>query len=176
METTHKCYLLLGSNQGNRVDTLDKALREIRRKIGPVEKYSSLYETEAWGFESENAFLNRVAVVSTALTALEVLKTVLEIETGLGRVRHVSDGYVSRIIDIDILFFDNEIIDLPELKIPHPKLHLRMFTLVPLTEICPEKVHPVLGKTVSELRAGCKDELSVRKITESEFQTIKKKK
>ncbi len=168
MKTTHQCYLLLGSNRGDRIGVLDKALDEIRWKVGRVQKLSSLYETAAWGFVSEEDFLNRVAVVETKLTAVEVLKNILETETLLGRIRSNAEGYMSRTIDIDILFYDDEIVDLPNLKIPHPKLHKRMFTLVPLSELNPGKKHPVFGKTIAELIARCEDKLPVKKITESE--------
>ena len=159
----HNCFLLLGSNQGNRLKILGHAEQEIRHKIGEIKLASSLYETEPWGFSPGQEFLNMVIQINTRLPAEVVLKKILNIEQELGRVRN-SKGYTSRMIDIDILFYDNEIVDKPNLQIPHPRLHERMFTLIPLNEISPEKIHPVFGKNISELLAGCTDKLDVKKI------------
>lgn len=160
----HNCFLLLGSNQGNRSENLSRAMHEIRTKIGIIQRVSSVYETEAWGFKSEKHFYNSVISLETEIGATEVLRTILEIETALGRSRNNDEGYASRLIDIDILFFDDEIIDGPQLQIPHPRLHERMFTLMPLVELSPEKIHPKLGKTISALAAQCSDKLMVKKI------------
>jgi len=156
------CFLLLGSNQGKKSEVLSRARREISNNIGDIVRASSVYETEAWGFTSDHTFLNMVIQINTRLSANSVLEKILKIEQDLGRVRN-SKGYTSRIIDIDVLFYGNEIVDQPGLQIPHPRLHERMFTLVPLKEIDPEKIHPKLQKTISELVSQCKDKLEVKK-------------
>ena len=156
----HNCFLLLGSNQKNRIENLNRAKQEIRHTIGEIKLASSVYETEPWGFASEEHFLNMVVLIDTNLPAESVLEKILNIEQVLGRVRN-SKGYASRIIDIDILFYDDEIVDEPQLQIPHPRLHERMFTLIPLMEISPKKIHPKLQKTIKELLAECTDKLAV---------------
>ena len=158
----HICFLLLGRNQGNRIENLNRAEQEIHHKIGDIQLASSVYETEPWGFKSEGYFLNKVIKISTKLPDQSVLEKTLDIEQELGRVRN-SKAYASRMIDIDILFYDDEIIDEPHLQIPHPRLHERMFTLIPLMEISPEKIHPKLQKTIKELLAECTDKLDVKK-------------
>ncbi|OQX76075.1 MAG: 2-amino-4-hydroxy-6-hydroxymethyldihydropteridine diphosphokinase [Bacteroidetes bacterium 4484_276] len=160
----HNCFLLLGSNQGNRVENLSRAMHVIRNKIGKIHRVSAIYETEAWGFESKQHFYNMVISTETELGATEALRKILEIETALGRQRKNNGGYTSRLIDIDILFFNDEIIDDPQLQIPHPRLHQRMFTLMPLMEVSPKKIHPVFGKPISELINQCTDKLMVKKI------------
>jgi len=159
----HNCFLLLGGNQGNRLEMLKHAELAIIEKVGEIVQASSMYETEAWGFRSEQMFYNKVLQVETALIARQVLRTILAIENELGRVRN-SKIYVSRIIDIDMLFFDDEIINEPKLQVPHPKLHQRMFTLLPLMEICPHKFHPSLKLTIAQLLDQCDDKLIVRKL------------
>jgi 2-amino-4-hydroxy-6-hydroxymethyldihydropteridine diphosphokinase len=158
----HNCFLLLGSNEGNRLEILNRALQAIRHKTGKILLTSSVYESEPWGFDADRYFLNLVIQISTELTAGAVLRKIQETEHTLGRVRN-SKGYASRKIDIDILFYDDDIVEEPELQIPHPRLHERMFTLILLNEICPDKIHPVFGKTISELLAECTDNLVVKK-------------
>ena len=157
----HHCFLLLGSNQGNRIENLSRAEQEIHHKIGRIQLASSVYQTAPWGFKTALDFLNQVLIVETEMTAGDVLEKILEIETELGRVRN-SKGYASRMIDIDILFYDEEIIDDPQLQIPHPRLHERMFTLVPLMEIDSDKIHPKLEKTIKQLTKECTDKLEVK--------------
>jgi len=159
----YHCFLLLGSNQGNRLDLINQAIHKIEEGIGRVENTSSVYETEAWGFKSEQDFLNMVVEIRTELTAGDVLNEILGIEKELGRVRN-SKVYASRLIDIDILFFDDEIVNESQLRIPHPRLHERMFTLKPMMEICPGKIHPVFHETVEQLVEKCDDELKVKMI------------
>ncbi len=158
----HDCFLLLGSNLGNRSEILSRAGQEINDKIGEIRMRSSVYETEAWGFKAEQFFLNLVIQVDTELSAESVLKRIFKIERGLGRVRN-SKGFASRAIDIDILFYDDEVIDDPQLQVPHPRLHERMFALVPLMEIDPGKMHAKLQKTISDLFLQCTDQLEVKK-------------
>jgi 2-amino-4-hydroxy-6-hydroxymethyldihydropteridine diphosphokinase len=156
-------YLLLGSNLGDRSAKIANAIAYIHSSCGVVLKTSSLYETEAWGFNSENKFLNQVILIDTAMQADDLLQNILNIELLLGRVRKNTDNYNSREIDIDILFFNDEIIYQQDLKIPHPLLQERRFTLLPLSEIASEIKHPVLNKTIKELLSECNDQLKVTK-------------
>jgi len=159
----HICTLLLGSNEGDRTGILESALDAIGREAGKIKKVSSVYETEPWGFESEMWFLNLVAIVETRLHARGVLEVTGAIEKQLGRKRKNRSGYAPRTIDIDILFFDDRIINEPGLQIPHPKMHKRRFTLIPLTEIAPGYIHPVLEKSVAALTRQCTDKHKVIK-------------
>ena len=122
---------------------------------------SSLYQTAAWGNESQGAFLNQVLEIKTSLGPEELLKTILQIEEELGRKRELKYG--PRTIDIDILFFNDEVINLHGLKVPHPQLQNRRFVLVPLNEIAPDKMHPLFKKTISQILAECPDPLAVNK-------------
>ena len=162
----HRTILLLGGNMGQRRRLLAEARGEIVLRAGRVLKASSLYETEPWGFESEQNFLNQVVVVATNHGPQELLTILQEIEKQLGRkkektpTREENDGpggYSSRPIDIDILFYDQQIIDTPTLKVPHPQLHKRRFTLEPLHEVAPDMLHPVLKKTTARLLDECRD-------------------
>ncbi len=158
----NKVYLLLGSNLGGREKFLSLAEKEIEKQIGKIISASSVYETAAWGKEDQDAFLNKVICVETNLKAEKVLEKILSIEKNLGRTR--DKKWEARIIDIDILFFNSEIFKSSNLQIPHPHLHERRFALVPLAEIAPEFVHPVLKKTVKELLNECPDELKVERL------------
>ncbi len=148
---------------GDRYSLLERAKKIIVEKIGKIVKESSIYETTPWGFNSEQDFLNQVLIVSTDLSPKKVLNKCFEIEKELGRVRQ-SEQYSSRTIDIDILFYNDEIIHEQELIIPHERLHERRFTMEPLVEISPEYTHPKLNKTLSELLAECEDVSEVRKL------------
>ncbi len=159
---THNTFLLLGSNLGNRSKVLANAQEEISLIIGNLIKSSSVYETLAWGVENQPAFLNQVLLVETKLTPQNLLKEINKIENDLGRVRYKKWG--ERLIDIDILYFDNEVVNDDNLIIPHPEIINRRFTLVPLIEIAANYKHPSLGKTQQELLAVCKDELEVKKV------------
>lgn len=156
-------FLGLGTNLGNRQKNLNDAIAEIREQIGKVVTISSVYETEPWGFKSESQFFNIVIKVETRLNPSTVLEAILRIELFLGRVRG-ENQYSSRIIDIDILFYEDQVIDSSDLKVPHPKLQERKFVLVPLCEIEPEMVHPVLKKTMVLLFKECEDKSEVMKI------------
>jgi 2-amino-4-hydroxy-6-hydroxymethyldihydropteridine diphosphokinase len=152
-------FLGLGTNLGNREENLKKAIVMIGENIGEIVSCSSVYETEPWGFQSENEFLNAVIKVRTELKPPGLLGRILMIEAQLGRLREGEEmGYKSRIIDIDILLYGHEIINKKSLQIPHPRIPERKFVLVPLCEISPEMVHPVLKKTLAELLEECKDE------------------
>lgn len=156
-------YLGLGTNLGNREEYLCKAIAMIGEKIGEVVSCSSVYETEPWGFQSENEFLNAVIKVRTGLKPSGLLGRILMIEALLGRLRE-EKGYSSRFIDIDILLYGGEIITKKNLQIPHPRIQDRKFVLVPLCEIAPEMVHPVLKKTFAALLEECRDESVVKKL------------
>lgn len=149
----------LGSNLGDRRKNIEKAIEMIGEKIGGVEAVSSLLETKPWGFESNNRFLNCAVLLgkpgSSApdlISAIRIMEILQSIEHEFGRVR--TGVYADRVIDLDILFFGDLIADVPGLIIPHPKLHQRDFILTSLMELCPGKVHPVLGKSVRELWNG----------------------
>lgn len=158
----NQTYLLIGGNMGNRQENLEIATRRIAATIGEIKQSSAIYETEAWGLEEQPAFLNQVLLVSSTLNAQQVLKQILNIEHDMGRERIQKFG--PRIIDIDILFFNRDIIHEPGLNVPHPQLHLRRFTLKPLNDIAPEFRHPELGKTISDLLSTCPDPLTVKKL------------
>jgi 2-amino-4-hydroxy-6-hydroxymethyldihydropteridine diphosphokinase len=160
----HKVYLLLGSNRGNKALLLEKAAERLRAvSLKPV-VCSSLFESEPWGFNAEEWFLNEAALIETDLSPEVLLERILDIERGLGRVRGVvKGGYESREIDIDILLYDNLVIDSERLTIPHPRMHLRKFVLEPLMEIAPDIVHPVFRKTINELYKSCPDKSLVKK-------------
>ncbi len=156
--------LSLGTNKGERLNNLRKAIDLINSIIGHVGKRSSVYETEPWGFESEQWFLNAAITVSTELHPLELLKHTQQIEQILGREKKSvpGHGYQSRVIDIDIIFYDDRIVKTAELSIPHPLMHDRKFVLNPLVEIVPEKNHPLLNMSVRELFLHSKDTTEVK--------------
>jgi len=163
-------YLLLGSNIGNKVDYLHKAIDLIHSNVGDVLNRSSIYETEPWGFDCNEFFLNQVLEVKSDLDPNQILIRILAIEKKLGREREFP-VYQQRSIDIDILFIDNLIIKENNLEIPHPRIHLRKFALIPLNEIASDIVHPVLHKKISELIISCKDDKSVRIYEQYKHQT-----
>ncbi len=153
-------FLGIGTNLGDRERNLIDTLRMIREDIGTIQASSSVYETEPWGFESEDRFLNMVVKLTTGLTPHLLLDKTEWIELLLGRIRN-EKKYSSRVIDIDILFYGNQVIDEDNLKIPHPRMRERRFVLVPLCEIAPDLVHPVLKETVSSLYESCRDTCKV---------------
>lgn len=157
----NKVFLLTGGNMGNRKDNLAIAYKHISVQCGHIINSSSLYETAAWGKTDQPSFLNQALEIQTALTAPQLLKKILDIEKLTGRIR--KEKYGQRIIDIDILLFNDEIHNDPLLKIPHPELQNRRFVLEPLAEIAPQIIHPVLKKTIIDLLAICTDKLEVRR-------------
>lgn len=153
-----------GGNKKETLRSFELALQEIKKSIGEVLTQSSIYSTEAWGFnKKEQSFLNQVILIKTTLSPEEVLNKTQEIEIKLGRISKTKKGYESRIIDIDILFYEQLITTSKTLTIPHYLIHKRRFILVPLEEISPNFVHPVFQKTIKKLLLQCKDTLEVTK-------------
>ncbi|WP_290791920.1 2-amino-4-hydroxy-6-hydroxymethyldihydropteridine diphosphokinase [Flavihumibacter sp. UBA7668] len=159
----HTAYLLMGGNIGNREEYLKQAIGLIRNLAGRPVQVSSLYETAAWGKSDQGAFLNQAVQLETFLSAAALMTTLLLIEDQMGRKR--LDRYGPRIIDIDILLYDQEVHQSTHINIPHPELPNRRFALEPLGEIAPDLIHPVLHKTIQDLLLVCKDPLPVHKIT-----------
>jgi len=159
----NQIFLSLGSNLGNREESLSLAEKKIERLAGTIIQRSGIYESEPWGFESEHAFLNNVIEMSSEYSPGELLKILNTIEQMIGRQQKTTAGYASRIIDIDILLYNHLIIDQPHLKVPHQHLHKRKFVLIPLAEIVPGLVHPVFKKSILELLKSCDDQGEVKK-------------
>ncbi|MGQ0827471.1 MAG: 2-amino-4-hydroxy-6-hydroxymethyldihydropteridine diphosphokinase [Bacteroidota bacterium] len=159
-------YLLLGSNLGDKLHVLQQAAQLIEKQIGSINKVSGIYITAAWGNTSQPDFINQAIRVHTSLSADEVLQQILEIEKTLGRVRD-HQKWKERIIDIDILFYNNCIIDTSHLTVPHPYLQDRKFVLIPLLEIAPDLIHPIYNKSVRILLNECTDTLEVKSIKKS---------
>ena len=156
MKSQHQVVLSIGTNQGNRLENIESCLQMIHLEVATVVKLSKVYETPSWGFESD-AFYNVAIVVHTFDSATEILSKILEIEQQMGRVREDALGYQSRIIDIDIVAFDNEIITTEQLQVPHPLMQDRIFVLKPMLDLNLEWMHPVFQKDVAELLSETKD-------------------
>lgn len=155
-------FLILGSNLGDRLLNLKLVLDLINREIGPVELASGLYETEPWGCSNQKMFLNQVIRLKSNMAPTDLLEKVLMLEQKLGRIRN-GELNAARTIDIDILFYGSMVVNTENLIIPHPRLHLRKFVLIPLNEISPGFMHPVMDKSISNLLEICPDNLDVRK-------------
>jgi len=169
-------YILLGSNMGNKLRLLQEAAALIDGLAGKIIQYSSLYESEPWGFDAEEWFINQAVAIQTFLSPEQLLQTTQGIERTLGRSSRQcavcsmqyavgSQQYASRAIDIDILFYDEVVINTPELTIPHPLIQERLFTLQPLAEIAATFVHPVFKKTIATLLKECGDRGCARKMS-----------
>ena len=158
-----KLYLLLGGNLGNKSQVFKETTKLLNERIGKITRQSHIYETEPWGFESTDLFWNQVLELSVLISPQEVLNRVQQIEQQLGRTRE-AQHYDSRIIDIDILFYGDQVIMLENLTIPHPRIQDRKFALVPLKEIAPGLIHPVLQKSIGQLLLECTDQLRVEKV------------
>lgn len=144
-------YLALGTNIGNKRRNMITAAALLAERVGDVLALSGFYETEPWGFQSENTFLNAALQLDTSLSPLELLKATQEIEIEMGRTQKSNGDYHDRIIDIDILLYDNLVLQTPELTLPHPLMHERLFVMEPLAEIAPNVIHPVFKKPVISL-------------------------
>ena len=160
----HKVWIGLGTNLGHRIQNLENALKAMEDYGCSIKAVSHIYESEPWGFESKHTFFNQSIVVETNHSAVELLKILKEIEMNSGR-KYKKGEYIDRIIDLDILFYEDKVIQSDSLIIPHPLLHERLFVLYPLAEISPGKKHPVSGKTVSELLNDCIDPCSIRQLS-----------
>lgn len=156
-----KVILLLGSNLGNRIDFLNKSIELINSEVGIINKTSSVYESEPWGFSSSQLFLNQVLIVETNYEPDIILSKLQKIEKELGRSLN-SKTYQDRNIDIDILFYNDLILESRDLTIPHPQLHLRDFTMIPLVEIAGDYIHPVFGQRLDMLSTKFQNKNSVK--------------
>lgn len=154
-------YLLIGGNQGDRLQNLQQAIRLLEQDAGEILQLSDIYETAAWGWEDQPAFLNQALALHTRLAPEDLLQTTLQIEKKMGRERHRQ--YAPRNIDIDIIFYGDEVVNLPTLTIPHPQMAKRRFVLQPLADLAPDMMHPVEKITVCEMLAACEDTLPVRR-------------
>ena len=158
----NKVFIITGGNLGNKKTNLEYAASQIGKKIGHITQQSSIYETAAWGITDQPTFYNQVLAVNTEIFPEEIMQILLQIEKDMGRVRTIKNA--SRIIDIDILFFNNVIVNSENVTIPHKEIPNRRFVLAPLNEIASDLVHPILMKTIHELLKDCKDELEVKKL------------
>ena len=145
-------YLGLGTNVGNKRRNMITAAALLAERVGDILALSGFYETEPWGFESENFFLNAAVKLKTSFSPLEVLQITQQIEKELGRTEKSNGVYHDRIIDIDILLYEDEVLQIPELTLPHPLMHERKFVMDPLAEIAPFVVHPVLKERIIDLK------------------------
>lgn len=159
----HITYIHLGSNQGNKFDNLETAIAHIQKRIGEVTQKSSLYTTAAWGKTNQPDFINQAIEVKTFLSPINMMETLLMIENEMGRLRKVRWG--KRKIDLDLIFYDDCIIESDILIIPHPRMHIRNFVLIPLKELIPDYSHPIFKQSIRELYAWCQDELKVVKLS-----------
>lgn len=159
----HQTYISLGSNVGDKFFNLQQAVDAVFENIGSIHKISPVYQTASWGFEADD-FLNAVILVQTALSPEQLLKALLKIEKKLGRNRNPDSGYQSRIIDLDVLYYDDEVISTDQLQLPHPHMHKRRFILQPLCEIAPEELHPAIKKNTTQLLTECEDDTKTEKM------------
>lgn len=156
-----KLVLLLGGNEEKTKEVFNQAAEAIGPMMGPVLEMSRVYKSPPWGFESPCWFLNQVIISETSCTPFDVLSKTQQLERQLGRKKKTALNYESRLIDIDILFYADVVIDTPELQVPHPRLHLRRFTLEPLNELMPDYEHPLLQKNIKTLLKDCPDKSDV---------------
>ena len=156
-------FLSLGSNIGNKILSINDALEQINKNIGQVIKVSSFYETEPWGFNPDDWFVNIAVKIETDYNAESLLSKLQEIEKELGRKRkNKQKGYSSRIIDIDILFYGNFILEKDFIQIPHKHLHKRIFVLKPLNDIAPDFIHPIFNKAIKKMLSECEDKTQTK--------------
>lgn len=163
-------YLILGSNLGNRLGNLMQAEKHISEKAGKILKKSAVYVTSPWGKTDQPDFLNQALCIETSFSALDLLNILLSIEQILGRVRD-EKKWMERTMDIDMLFYNNEIITTANLTIPHPFIQERKFVLAPMAEIAPQLVHPILKKSMEQLLRDCEDNLEISMLQTNDRQT-----
>ena len=153
----NKAYLLIGGNMGDRLANLANAKEAIQEQVGVIKNVSAIYETAAWGLEEQPSFVNQALLLETDFEALDLLNRLLKIEIQMGRIRNMPLG--PRTIDLDIIFFNDQIIESDKLTIPHPQMQKRNFVLTPLNEIASEFIHPIFNKTINQLLIECTDTL-----------------
>ncbi|HQR93574.1 MAG: 2-amino-4-hydroxy-6-hydroxymethyldihydropteridine diphosphokinase [Bacteroidetes bacterium 24-39-8] len=156
-------YLLIGGNLGNRSANLQKAVFNIEQTCGKIVQSSAIYETSAWGLTQQPAFYNQALIVSTQHSPEKLMQALLEIEIQMGRTREIKMG--PRVIDLDILLIDQLVQHTNLLQLPHPSLTMRRFALLPLAEIAPDLLHPLVQKTIQQLLEICPDQLDVQKLS-----------
>jgi 2-amino-4-hydroxy-6-hydroxymethyldihydropteridine diphosphokinase len=161
--STNNVLLCIGGNLGDRLENLEETRDFIEFNMGDIVTVSGIYESPAWGMEAAPDFLNQVIEIATSLNYLQLLAEIKEIEEFYGRKR-TPGKYTSREMDVDILFFNDEIVETEKLTIPHPRLHERRFVLTPLAEILPDKIHSVLNKSIAELLKSCEDTSPVKRV------------
>ena len=159
----NSAFLSLGSNRGNRQEYLQNAIAMLEKRAGKVSKRSSIYETQPWNMSDSTNFLNQVILIETALDAPALMEIIIETETSLGRIRTKS-GYEPRTIDIDILFFNDTVINSELVTVPHPQIPKMRFVLEPLCELAPEYIHPLLKKSLKQLLSECPDTHTIAKL------------
>ena len=159
----HKVYFGIGGNLGNKKENLLSCIELIEKHIGFISSVSSIYETLPWGFDAQNNFWNQVLIVQTKLQAQELLLAIKKIEDKFQK-KDAQDAYASREMDVDILMYDQKIINTVDLIIPHPHMHKRNFVLVPMAEIASDEHHPIFHKTMLELLDKCGDKSSIEKV------------
>lgn len=162
----HKVFLGIGGNIGNKHINFQKVVKIIEKQLGEITKKSSVYETPPWGFDTEENFWNQIIIIQTKLSPSDLLKNIHEIEKQFGRTRK-STNYASREMDIDILYYDDLYLETEDLIIPHPKMQLRKFVLVPLNEIAPDFKHPLLRFTSFQMLENCKDASVIFKLDDT---------
>lgn len=168
MKVQNQAILSIGSNQGNRLENIQKCIQLIQLEMGTVFSVSKLYESPSWGFESDS-FYNCAIAIHTHKSAQKLLSGLLKIEKKLGRIRSSQEGYQPRIIDVDIVSFENDIINTATLVVPHPQMQKRLFVLIPMNDLQLEFIHPVLQKSTQELIAICEDKNSCKVISDLEL-------
>jgi len=164
MLPTNVVYIGLGSNLGNRLENLEKAYSLIEQNIGKIEKKSSVYVSPPWGFEAKEDFYNSVIKLKTQLDPYSIMIILQKIEIGMGRVKSTGENYESRIIDLDIIDFGGLLVNIKDLVLPHPQMHLRKFVLIPLNEIEPIWIHPIFKLSAIELLKRIRTDDFIEKI------------
>jgi 2-amino-4-hydroxy-6-hydroxymethyldihydropteridine diphosphokinase len=167
-DNSHEVYISFGSNKGNRLNYIVNSLKELEVQVGRIVRVSNLYKTESWGFKSRD-FYNGCVILKTKFSPQIVLKKLLSIEDILGRTRSRVDKYSSREIDLDLLFFDQLILSSQDLMLPHPNLNKRNFVLIPMFDIAPEFIHPIIKKSIKNLLLISKDNSVIKKIKNNNY-------